>query len=39
MKKMTEISSYAPIDNQLKRFYYVLTFKIRCLKVRIGLLK
>jgi len=39
MKKMTEISTDTPIDNLLKRFYYVITFKIRCLKVRIGLLK
>ena len=39
MKKMREISGYALIDNLLKRFYYVTTFKIRCLKVRIGLLK
>lgn len=38
-EKMREISGYALIDNLLKRFYYVTTFKIRCLKVRIGLLK
>nr|DAK67447.1 MAG TPA: hypothetical protein [Caudoviricetes sp.] len=39
MKKINKIYVKAQIDNRLKRFYDVVAFKVRCLKVRIGLLK